>query len=94
MAVMSGPVEDVCALAHPNGTVPTMTQDLVGVAEVAAMLGISRQRVHRLSRADPDFPEPAAVLSAGVIWERKAIEQWAQRTGRGTRPDVKPRHDV
>ena len=59
---------------------------LVGTAEIADLLGVSRQRVHQLvSRAD--FPKPIAVLSAGAIWERKVIEEWAERTGRTLRED-------
>lgn len=44
------------------------------------MLGVSRQRVHQLSRRE-DFPAPVAVLSAGSIWEREAVDVWraAQR---------------
>jgi predicted DNA-binding transcriptional regulator AlpA len=53
---------------------------LVGTAEIAEMLGVSRQRVHQLSRRE-DFPAPVAVLSAGSIWEREAVDVWlaAQR---------------
>ena len=53
-----------------------MTQHLVGVAEIARMLGVSRQRVHQLATTDPDFPKPEAVLSAGKIWSKAAIETW------------------
>ena len=55
---------------------------LVGLTEIAEMLGVSRQRVHQISQEDPTFPKPDAVLSAGLIWKRKAIENWARRTGR------------
>jgi predicted DNA-binding transcriptional regulator AlpA len=53
-----------------------MTQHLLGVAEIAAMLGLSRQRVNQLVQSD-DFPAPEAELSAGRIWTREAIETWA-----------------
>jgi predicted DNA-binding transcriptional regulator AlpA len=55
--------------------------ELMGTAEIAEMLGVSRQRVHQLTRR-PGFPEPVAVLSAGSIWERSKIEAWAERSGR------------
>jgi predicted DNA-binding transcriptional regulator AlpA len=55
--------------------------DLVGVAEVADMLGLSRQRVHQLA-AQQDFPPPVASLSAGLIWRRDDIRRWAKRVGR------------
>lgn len=55
---------------------------LVGVAEIAEMLGVTRQRVHQLTRTE-GFPEPEAVLSAGTIWRREAVEEWAKnRKGR------------
>jgi predicted DNA-binding transcriptional regulator AlpA len=58
-----------------------MASDLVGAAEIAALLGVSRQRVDQLSRHQ-DFPEPIAELASGRIWSRKAIEEWAQALGR------------
>ena len=57
---------------------PEMAQDLVNVPEVAQILGISRQRVHQLIRAYPDFPEPEAVLAVGRIWKREDIVAWAE----------------
>ena len=56
--------------------------DLVGVAEIADMLGISRQRVNAIVQTHDDFPEPVAELSAGRIWLREEILDWARRTGR------------
>ncbi|MEX1126610.1 MAG: DNA-binding protein [Acidimicrobiia bacterium] len=53
-----------------------MTHHLVGITEIAAMLGVSRQRANQVSRAYADFPEPEAELSAGRVWKRKAIESW------------------
>ncbi len=71
-----------------------MPHHLVGVAEVADMLGLTRQRVHQLAQDEnADFPKPAAVLSAGVIWERKSVEEWAKRSGRLAQ-DFKMRHDT
>jgi hypothetical protein len=56
--------------------------DLVGIYEIAAMLGVSRQRVDKISRTDPDFAAPVAELHAGRIWLRSDVEQWAQVVGR------------
>jgi FtsZ-interacting cell division protein YlmF len=50
--------------------------ELVGVAEIAQMVGVSRQRINELVRSDPDFPTPEAELAAGRIWTRKDIERW------------------
>ena len=48
---------------------------LGGVSEVAAELGVSRQQVANL-RQQPDFPDPAARLSAGDIWDLDVIARW------------------
>jgi len=37
-------------------------------------------------REDQTFPSPAAVISAGGVWERAAVEDWAE-------PD-RPEHRV
>lgn len=52
----------------------------MGTAEVAALLGISRQRVLKLAdpEADNGFPEPLAVLSMGKVWDGAAIRKWAE----------------
>lgn len=57
--------------------------DLMGIAEIAQMLGLTRQRADQLSR-DGAFPRPVADLKAGRIWSTEAIEEWARRTGRIT----------
>ena len=54
---------------------------LVSRVEIAALLGVSTQRVHQLlGRAD--FPEPVAELAIGKVWDRTMIEAWARATGR------------
>jgi predicted DNA-binding transcriptional regulator AlpA len=54
---------------------------LAGPAEIASMLGVSRQRVTQLA-AHPDFPRPVAELSMGKVWLRSDIETWAAKRGR------------
>lgn len=54
----------------------------MGVAEIAEMLGITRQGVDKLVRTRDDFPPPLAVLTAGRIWRREDVERWARETGR------------
>ena len=60
---------------------------LVGVSEVASLLGVSRQRVSELARADY-FPAPLAELAAGPVWDRVSLthflETW-ERTPRRKR---------
>jgi hypothetical protein len=55
--------------------------DLLGVAEIAELLGVTTQRVDQLAGAS-SFPVPAAELEAGRIWQRTDIETWARATGR------------
>jgi len=62
--------------------------ELVGAAEIAELLGISRQRVNALARTHDDFPRPVAELTAGRIWSKQDIDAWAKRTGR-LPPDTK-----
>lgn len=52
--------------------------DLMGVQEIAALLGVSRQRADQLSR-QKGFPEPVAVLSNGRqrIWQAEDVQAWA-----------------
>jgi predicted DNA-binding transcriptional regulator AlpA len=54
---------------------------LVGTAEIADMLGVSRQRVHQLTSRE-DFPKPVAVLASATIWERESVEEWVRASGR------------
>lgn len=60
--------------------------DLVGAAEIAQMLDVSRQRVQQLT-AKPHFPPPEAELAMGKVWLRTSIEQWARDRGRVVRGD-------
>ncbi len=81
-------VEDLLAeLERPNAP------ELVGVAEVAELLGVSKTRVHELSDKAA-FPEPVARLAAGPVWSRPAvarfIESWNRRPGRPRRPTPVP----
>lgn len=56
--------------------------ELMGVAEIAEFLGISRQRVDALARTKDGFPQPVASLQAGRVWRRADIEEWARKEGR------------
>jgi hypothetical protein len=59
-----------------------MTCDLVGTAEIAALLGVSRQRADQLTKMDDAFPRPVAELVNGRIWAREAVVVWAVLRGR------------
>ena len=61
----------------------------MGTAEIAALLGVSRQRVLKIAQQAPDngFPAPLAVLSMGNVWDGRQVRVWAAgytpRTRRG-----------
>ena len=87
---------DVCAVKialqdedAPNGEF-TLPQ-VVSSPDAAAILGISRQRLHQI-RGNPDFPPPLFQLPTGPIWGRDAIERYgATRQGRRHDPAAEPR---
>ena len=54
-----------------------MSSHLVGLSEIATMLGVSRQRASQLVRDYDDFPAPVAELASGRIWETETVEAWA-----------------
>lgn len=48
--------------------------NLVGLTEVAELLGVSRQRAHQLTRTPiPKFPKPLARLASGPVWTRRDV---------------------
>ena len=61
-----------------SGMVVLMTSHLVGLSEIATMLGVSRQRAGQIVRDYDDFPPPVAELASGRIWETTAVEAWAK----------------
>lgn len=48
---------------------------LMGQAEIADRLGVSRQRVQQLI-ARPDWPKPFDTLAMGKVWRTEDIEAW------------------
>ncbi len=60
--------------------------DLMGTAEVAAHLGVSRQRVLQLLSEQDDFPQPVALLRMGKVWHAPEVRAWADRR-RTSRPE-------
>ncbi len=55
-----------------------MTHHLVGVAEIAELLGVTRQRVDRIVKTSADFPSAEVELSAGRVWKREDVEAWVR----------------
>lgn len=60
---------------------PTKPGTLASRAEIAEILGTSRQRVHQII-ADPEakFPAPIDVLGGGLaVWQIVDVEAWKAR---------------
>lgn len=59
--------------------------ELVGITEIANMLGVTRQRASAL-QTRPGFPQPLQVLASGPVWPRTWIsrfaETWERKGGR------------
>ena len=59
--------------------------ELAGMAEIAEMLGISRQRISVL-RKRHEFPAPVAILASGPVWRRGDLstfaDGWQRHAGR------------
>lgn len=56
---------------------------VVGYAEIAQMIGVSRQRARQLSNT-PKFPHPVIETAQGPLYNQRAIELWAET--RRTKP--------
>lgn len=58
---------------------------VLGFAEIAAVLGVSKTRAAALM-ARPDFPSPIATLSVGRIWSYTDVADYCERHGRSIQP--------
>lgn len=59
----------------------SMPEHLMGIAEIAELLGVSRTRIHQI-RGEGDLPQPYDTLAMGPVWLRQDIEAWAKEAGR------------
>lgn len=55
---------------------------LVGVAEVAELLGVTEERVSMLAREQGDFPAPAVRLASGPVWHEAKVRGFPKRWDR------------
>jgi len=59
--------------------------ELLGVAELAAVLNVSKQRASELARLS-DFPKPIVQLKSGPVWRKATVmrhaQYWSRRPGR------------
>ena len=62
---------------------PTLPE-LVGVSEIAALLGTTRNRAWQVTKK-PGFPKPVAELASGPVWAKpmvgRFLEEWRRRPG-------------
>jgi hypothetical protein len=63
--------------------------ELVGLSEVAGILGVTRQRVAQLAK-QPEFPLPVAKLAMGPVFSTRSVRRfekgWQRRVGRPRLP--------
>ena len=87
VGITHGGIARVDAMTDPylDRSLTREPERYAGVSEVAAILGVSRQRVAEL-RHKRGFPAPIAEISAGPIWEVSSLntflDTWERRPGR------------
>jgi hypothetical protein len=68
-----------------------LVPELVGRAEAAVILGVTRHWVTQLHRQDPRFPKPVAELSGTSVWTRASIHAYSLvRRRKSGRPAAEP----
>lgn len=56
-------------------------EDLVGLAEIAELVGVGRNTVDQWRRRGI-LPDPLTTVSGNPVWARQDIEAWALESGR------------
>lgn len=74
---------NVASYAH------SVSHHLVGLTEIGAMLGVTRQRAAQIVKQYDDFPDPEVTLSSGRVWSTRAVEAWIRL--HPERPTGRPR---
>lgn len=72
---------------------PATPSELMGTAEIAIGLGVSRQRVVQLAQT-ASFPRPVARLAMGAVWNVDDISDFARASGRDFRPELAVSHQA
>lgn len=57
-------------------------EDLIGLAEIAEIAGVTRQAVANWRVRSPSFPEPVVELMSGPVFRRSQIRAWLRSTKR------------
>ena len=58
-----------------------MAIEAVDTGEVAAMLGVSRQRVHQIRSTHSDFPAPIIERPRAIFWRLRDVQRWGVKHG-------------
>ena len=60
----------------------TMSDTVVGVAEIAVHAGVKPDTVQQWRIRNLGFPAPLRVLAMGPVWFLPVVEAWLEQTGR------------
>lgn len=72
------------AVLHPSTfDQPPSLEELIGVTEIAELIGKHKQNVAQHYTRRRDFPEPAAELPTGRYWRRGDVLRWYEQAGIG-----------
>lgn len=63
---------------------------LAGLAEVASLAGVSRQRASQLTK-HPGFPKPVDVLAMGPVWREADVQKFLDTP---RKPGRRPKAEV
>ncbi|HEY7268227.1 MAG TPA: DUF2283 domain-containing protein, partial [Dehalococcoidia bacterium] len=69
---------DVMSAESVIGRVHPAEDELVGVKEAAAILGVKKPNFVRDFASSPSFPAPVAELATGRVWMKDAVEKFAR----------------
>jgi chromosome partitioning protein len=58
-----------------------MSASLLGLAELAEVLGVTKQVITNWKTRREGFPSPVVELKSGPVWSREKIEAWAKDEG-------------
>jgi chromosome partitioning protein len=64
--------------------------DLVGMAEVAEILGVTKQTLTNWRHRNISFPSPIAELRSGPVWKREDVISWGKSAGIQVRESGQP----
>lgn len=53
--------------------------DILGVAEVLELAGVTNRRVLSTWREEKQFPDPIREPKCGPLWDRQAVLRWLER---------------